>query len=124
MIITGLRIKALVTVDFQDWSYSKGCLGLLSALGSYVSVILSAGFTFPRLFSTLRERRREYKEARREYKARRQETIEKVRSLGLRFSKEAMENPGFSPILKEEVFDQEEEISLDEVVMWSSLEAF
>lgn len=33
-------------------------------------------------------------------------------------------DPGLSAILKEETIDEEEEISLDDVVMWSDLKAF
>ncbi|KAF2463436.1 uncharacterized protein BDR25DRAFT_297963 [Lindgomyces ingoldianus] len=120
VIITGLHMKGLTTVDFQDWSYSKGYLGLLSALGSYSSVFLCVVPAIPRMFRNFKERMAE----RRVDKAKRRETTEKLRSLGLKFSKQAIADPELSAILKEEAIDQEEEISLDDVVMWSNLEAF
>lgn len=49
-------MKALTTVNFEDWSYSKGYLGLLSALGSYTSVIICAVSVSPFWFRTFRER--------------------------------------------------------------------
>ena len=39
MIITGLRIQALHMANSSDFTYSKGYLGLLSALGALLSVI-------------------------------------------------------------------------------------
>lgn len=113
-------MKGITTVDFQDWSYSKGYLGLLSALGSYFSVIVSVVFASPVIFRDFWKRMAEGRVDR----AKRRETTEKLRSLGLKFSSQAMADPELSAILKPEAIDQEEELSLEDVVMWSNLEAF
>ena len=39
IIITGLRIQALHMVNAQDYTYSKGYLGLLSALGISLGIV-------------------------------------------------------------------------------------
>lgn len=39
-IITGLRIQALRMVNAQDFTYSKGYLGLLSTLGASLGIII------------------------------------------------------------------------------------
>lgn len=46
-IISGLRIQALRMVNAEDFTYSKGYLGLLSALGASLGILgASLGITF------------------------------------------------------------------------------
>jgi len=49
-VITGLRIQALHMVNAQDFTYSKGYLGLLSAIGGALGVIFCCIFDLYRIF--------------------------------------------------------------------------
>ncbi|KAI9706746.1 MAG: hypothetical protein M1820_004716 [Bogoriella megaspora] len=54
VIITGLRIHALHDVTSADFLYSKNSLGLLSALGVFVAIILGTALSFPQLIHQLK----------------------------------------------------------------------
>ena len=54
-IITGLRIQALHMVNAQDFIYSKGYLGLLSALGASLGITFCCAPAVPGIYSQLRK---------------------------------------------------------------------
>ncbi|KAF4636795.1 hypothetical protein G7Y89_g1277 [Cudoniella acicularis] len=53
--ITGLRLQALSMVNVQDFSYSKGYLGLLSALGASLGIAFCCIPYIPLIYNTLRK---------------------------------------------------------------------
>lgn len=54
IIITGLRIQALHMVNAQDFTYSKGYLGLLSTLGVSLEIIFCCAPVAPVLYRRYR----------------------------------------------------------------------
>ena len=52
--ITGLRIQALRMVNAQDFTYSKGYLGLLSTLGVSLGIIFCCAPVVPFVYRKLR----------------------------------------------------------------------
>ena len=55
-IITGLRIQALRMVVAQDFTYSRGYLGLLSTVGASLGIIIYCAPAVPLVYSIWRER--------------------------------------------------------------------
>ena len=54
IIITGLRIQALHMVNAQDFTYSKGYLGLLSTLGASLGIVFCCAPVVPFLYGRYR----------------------------------------------------------------------
>lgn len=54
-IVTGLRLQALHMVNAQDFTYSKGYLGLLSAIGASLTVFFCCAPCVVGLYHLLRK---------------------------------------------------------------------
>lgn len=59
-IITGLRIQALHMVNAEDFTYSKGYLGLLSTLGASLAITIVCAPVVPAVYKQWRAASCEY----------------------------------------------------------------